>query len=458
MKTSLLRRMLWAQAFSLGIPLLIVSAVFLFFGLKGASWHYDSGLKQTSDILLAIVEEESNPEIIHRQIERLRLLDEANTYIDYMKPGEFKARYQIFDHAGKLLYHTPSAPEEPYTNLGPGFHRVTIAGEPYWVLVRENAQGRFRVVMAESLRLRHTLVWRNVMQYPSLFIILFLPIALLTWLFSRRALKPLRNLAISMEVREPGDLSPLNPQFDVKEIRSLVTALNRLLARVSDLLDSQRRFVADAAHELRTPLAVISAQAHALMQEEDPAQREAICENLQRGMERATGLVRQLLAVARLESVKPEMVNRHLDLGVLARDRTSLILPLALAKKQDLGVEGPEHLECRGDGSVIGTAIDNLLENAIRYTPIGGTITLRLGYGKSDVFLEVEDDGPGMSEEFKARAFDRFSRELGTHATGTGLGLAIVYRAVELHQGRVELGMPNQGTGLRIRLELPCAS
>jgi len=457
MKTSLLRRMLWAQAAALTILLLLLMALNVIQVYRGRSWEFDSSLKISAGALAAFLEEETDPARLRQQAERIRLLDETYTEISDAKPGEYTPRYQVFDSGGRLLYRSASAPETPYTTQEPGFHRVDVGGARYWVLVQDGAKGRLRIQVAESIQLRRVLMLRGLKQYPLVFLVLFLPMAISTWLLSRRALKPLHQLAESVEARKGGDLSPLNPPMDLKETRPLVASLNRLLARVSELIETQQRFVADAAHELRTPLAVVSTQAHALMEEADVTQRNVIAGDLKRGIERATGLVRQLLAVARLEAVKPESVHGLVDLGTLARDRTSLILPLALAKSQDLGVEGPEHLICQGNGGVLGAALDNLMENAIRYTPNGGTITLRLGDGDSGPFLEVEDDGPGMSEAFKARAFERFTRELGSHTTGTGLGLAIVHRAVELHQGRVALASPSQGTGLRVRIELPAS-
>ncbi|WLT30630.1 ATP-binding protein [Geothrix sp. PMB-07] len=455
MKTSLLRRMIWAQGISIGLLWVLQVAITLIPAYRDSSWAFDSTLRMCAAALVAFLQDENQPERIRQQAERIRVLDETFTSEDTFKTGEYHARYQIFDRDGHLLYLSPSAPVGSLAEQGTGFHRVDVQGESYRVFVQDDPSGRYRVAVAESLSMRKRLGWRFLRSTPVAFPLIFLIIAVCTWLLSRRALRPLRLLAESVERRKPGDLSPLHPAVDLKETRPLVASLNGLLSRVSELLQAQRRFVADAAHELRTPLAVVGTQAHTLIREEDAAQREAIGLDLQRGIERATGLVRQLLAVARLEAAGPELSEEVVDLAALARDRTSHILPLALAKKQDLGVEGPERLEVRGDGSVLGMAMDNLLENAIRYTPEGGTVTLRFGREEGRPCFEVEDDGPGMSEAFKARAFERFSRELGSHAVGAGLGLAIVQRAVELHRGNVAF-LPTAGpSGLRVRIELP---
>jgi two-component system sensor histidine kinase QseC len=141
-------------------------------------------------------------------------------------------------------------------------------------------------------------------------------------------------------------------------------------------------------------------------------------------------------------------------MGRLVRERVALLVPLALRQEQDLGVEGPEHLPWRVDGVMFSTALDNLLENALCYTPDGGTITLRLGQDPERFWCEVEDNGPGISAEFRERAFDRFTRAPDVTKPGAGLGLAIVQRAVELHGGSIKLLDPESGQGLLARIEL----
>ncbi|GLH71514.1 two-component sensor histidine kinase [Geothrix limicola] len=457
MKTSLLRRMIWAQALSLVTLWLIQMAVTVIPAYRSSEWHFDSSLRMCAGALVAFLGDETDPARIRLQAERVRALDETFSAEGggVVKPGEYHSRYQVFDGAGHLLYRSPSAPSVSLAGQGPGFHRLEVQGEAYRVFVEDGAGGRLRVAVAESLSFRRRLGWRLLGQTPLGFFILFVILAVCTWLYSRRALRPLRHLAETVAQRKPGDLSPLLPSMDIKETRPLVAAMNGLLARVQELIETQRRFVADAAHELRTPLAVVGTQAHTLMLETDPVRREALGQDLQHGIERATGLVRQLLGVARLEAVQPERIEGTLDLGRLARERAAHLLPLALAKGQDLGVEGPERLEIRGDAAVLAMALDNLLENAIRYTPERGIITLRLGGSDAGLFMEVEDDGPGMSEAFKARAFERFSRELGTHSVGAGLGLAIVRRAVEWHRGQVKLMPASGASGLRVRIDLP---
>jgi len=204
---------------------------------------------------------------------------------------------------------------------------------------------------------------------------------------------------------------------------------NHLFIRIQELLEAQRRLVADAAHELRTPLAVVAAQAHVLEHAQNQAQRFKASRELQQGVDRGAQVIRQLLVVARLEAREQSFERAPLDMADLAQKRVAALVPQALAKGQDLGYEGPASLAWEGDASILGSALDNLLVNALQYTPPGTTITLRLVQDIDGVLLEIEDTGPGIPAEFHESIFDRFTRLPGTQEPGTGLGLAIVRRS-----------------------------
>lgn len=450
--------MILAQAAALGVLWLLLFGFFLYAsygGMKDAG--FDDGNRMVADALVLMIQDEQDAEHIRTQAKRIQFLDEKHTLVDSLHPGEYRARYQVLDAQGRMIFHSPFAPAAPYTDLGPGFHMVRRDGEGLRVLVQDSPNGRLRVQVAESLALRRRIMWRNLEKSPITILIIFAPIALFTWLVSRRVLRPLKRLAEAVEARPPGDLRPLEPPFDIKETRPLVAALNCMFQNISELLETQRRFVADAAHSLRTPLAVLGAQIHALQCTDEPAQRVERSEALQRGLERAAAVVHQLLSVARLDGAEPVFHKTRLDLGRLARERLALLVPLALAKEQDPGVEGPERLEAEGDPAILATVLDNLLENAIKYTPRGGILTLRLREDAQWTTVEVEDNGPGMSEEFQPHAFERFARDSSSEEPGAGLGLSIVARAVELHGGQVSLHRPSSGRGLLVRILLPRA-
>ena len=455
MKRSLLKRMILAQTLVLVLTWL-ASWVILLGHVHWAKGVIDSTLDLDASALALLLQDEQDPARMALQAQRIQQLDETSATQDMeLKPGEYRSNYQIFDRAGRLLFRTAAAPERPLTESGPGFHNVEYQGRPWRVYVKEDPTHRLRVLVGQPRSVAQRIIWRAVRQSSLQNVIAFLVAALLTWVVARRALTPLHQLARTVAARNPRDLSPLSAEPDLVEARPLITAMNGLFHRVEELLESQNRFVADAAHELRTPLAVISAQAHMLERAPGPSERQLASRELQQGVERAAQLVSQLLSFARLDAADQAPAQAALDLATLAQDRVAIRVPQALARNQDLGYEGPSRLPWHGDASILTSAVDNLLGNAIRYTPPGGRITLRLAATPDGIRLEVEDTGPGIPPEFRESLFERFTRLPGTQETGSGLGLAIVHRAVALHEGRVTLNGRAGGPGLLAVIQLP---
>ncbi|WP_316676723.1 ATP-binding protein [uncultured Tolumonas sp.] len=455
MKPSLLRRMILAQGIVISLAWIVAWAIALgtlYWSKKGI---FDDTLELTGAALASILQDETDPARFQLQARRIQDLDETYTRSSDLKPGEYKGIYQIFDREGRLLFRSASAPIAPLTTVGTGFQDVSIEGHHWRVFVKTDPAGRLRVIVAQPHAIARKMIWRSILKSPIEFAVAFVILALLTWLLSRRALKPLRELASAVAARSPGDLSPLEKHAGLRETKPLITALNRLFARVEDLLETQRRFVADAAHELRTPLAVIGAQAHVVQHALDGDEREMAAKDLQQGVARAAQLVGQLLSVARLDAASPSMERAPLDLARLAQDCVGLMVSQAVARQQDLGYEGPDSLPWHGNRPALVSAVDNLLANALRYTPEGGRITLRLARMRDAACIEVEDTGPGIPPEFRALAFERFSRLPGSAGSGSGLGLAIVRRAVELHGGIVTLDAGADGMGLKATIRLP---
>lgn len=457
MKASLLRRMILAQGLVVIVLWLLTVGFILLVAFGGAgAGAVDLPSKIQATTMLALLQDEQDPARFQLQAQRMQELAETFPQYSEAKEEGYRAIFQIADGQGRLRFRSEAAPRELLTQARSGIHNLEREGILYRVRVLEAPAGHLRVLVADSITLRRRAILRAVLQQsPLQFSILFLGLAFCTWLVSRQALKPLRRLAEGVAARHPGDLSPLVGHAELLETQPLVKALNRLFQQVRSLLETQRRFTADAAHELRTPLAVIGAQAHVLLHAQDPTEREGAGRELQLGVERGAQAIRQLLSVARLEATEQALVPTSMDLATLARERVESLVPQALKKDQDLGFEGPEALPWQGDGAVLGSALDNLLMNALLYTPPGGRITLRLMPGEGDVRIEVEDTGPGILPEFLPCAFERFTRLPGNPQPGSGLGLAIVQRAVELHGGTVALANRIDGTGLLATIHLP---
>jgi two-component system sensor histidine kinase TctE len=217
-----------------------------------------------------------------------------------------------------------------------------------------------------------------------------------------------------------------------------------------------QRFIADAAHQLRTPLAVLQTQAELALRENTSPDLKTTLAQLQDSTRRATRLANQLLDHARASSDISTLNIVPLDLSALAADTTRELVPLALRHAIDLGLEAEPGIQIQGDGVLLRELLKNLIDNAIRYCPAGACITVRVSAaGSAGISLEVEDNGPGIAAAERHRVFDRFYRIPGSYTDGSGLGLAIVKEIVRLHSGKISLGEGTGGGGLKVQILLP---
>lgn len=270
------------------------------------------------------------------------------------------------------------------------------------------------------------------------------------------SLAPLARMRRQVAEREARDLSPLSAEGVPAEVQPLVHELNALFARVRGTLEAQTHFVADAAHELRSPLTALKLQLQAAERARDEAARQEAMSELRAGIERSIGLVEQLLALARLEG-QPETAREPVELEELARGVVSELLPTAHARGIDLGLATSAPVQVTSSRDALHLILRNLLDNAVKYTPAGGRVDIALGRESDGAWFAVEDSGPGIPEEELARVFDRFYRVAGSTAEGSGLGLAIVKAVAERLGADVKLTRSPTLGGLRAQVRLPDA-
>jgi len=287
-----------------------------------------------------------------------------------------------------------------------------------------------------------------------------LPLAvLLVWLALARGIAPLNVLQKRIRSRESHDLSPLDERDVPEEVSPLVRAINDLLARLDASVGAQKHFLADAAHQLKTPLAGLRTQAELAQREIDagtsgPRQLKKSLQQIARSSQRAAHMVNQLLAMARAEDKEHSARKQEVNIARLAVETVRDFVPRSLERRIDLGYEGPEGSAASQQGSapvVTGHAlllrelIRNLVDNALQYTPAGGTVTVRVvddPFGQV-VVLQVEDSGPGIAPAEREQVFQPFYRSLGTDVDGSGLGLAIVREIAAQHDAEVTLTAAN---------------
>jgi two-component system sensor histidine kinase QseC len=268
----------------------------------------------------------------------------------------------------------------------------------------------------------------------------------------RRGLLPLRRLGTALGRRSPEATQPLVLAESADELHALVDALNSLFARIGRLIDMERRFTADAAHELRTPIAAIRAQAQVALAAEDDASRHHALSATLRGCDRLTRLVEQLLVLSRLDA-RPPTDHRSVDLAALARRTIAELAPQALERRQTVALEVPRHCEVAADEMLLAVLLRNLVDNAIRYSPAGAQVTMHLTARDGRWHLAVDDSGPGLADAELGRLGERFFRVLGSGKTGSGLGWSIVRRIAEVLALRVEARRSTVLGGLCVEVE-----
>jgi signal transduction histidine kinase len=343
---------------------------------------------------------------------------------------------QIWNAGGTLVYLShPSSDLPQRATLG--FDNVrTQSGD--WRVFSIQVRGRtIQVAQPESVRreLARTHALRTLL--PVLVLLPLLGAAL--WFGAERALRPVSVVTRQVRARDPKLLTPLLEEQLPEELSPLVRALNDLLRRLSVALDAQRAFVADAAHELRSPLTALRLQIQLLDRTPDPQQHGAAKAQLAAGIERASHLVDQLLTLARSDPDASERPLVPTRLDEAAREAVAEMAPFADARGVDLGLAGAEEVTLRGDPDALRVLIRNLADNAVRYTPRGGRVDVRVQRREGEAVLEVADTGPGIPAADRERVFARFYRRLGGDERGSGLGLAIVKAAAERHSARIEL-------------------
>ncbi|HEX7381360.1 MAG TPA: ATP-binding protein [Nevskiaceae bacterium] len=336
-----------------------------------------------------------------------------------------------------------------------GWSTVRIEGTR-WRLYRIHRENRL-VTVAQPLGVRRAAANEIAVQLLLPLAVVLPLIGVLVWFGIGRGLRPLARAAETVERRSAQDLSPLPDASSPVELQPLTQALNNLMSRLDRALQTQKRFVADAAHELLTPLTAVQLQAQLLERASDPAAREDAQAELRGGLTRAIHLVRQLLALAR-QDPENALPATDIDLAGLTQGVVAGHMAQAQARGTQLAITHLSAARARGSAEDVRTLLANLVDNAIKYTPPGGIVDVSLEHTADEVIVRVEDSGPGIPEDQRAHAFDRFYRLPGLEATGTGLGLSIARRIAERHGATLTLGRSQLLAGLKVECRFRVAS
>jgi two-component system OmpR family sensor kinase len=360
---------------------------------------------------------------------------------------------QAWTHEGLRVFQSGTSADLPQ-RATLGFSDIEVDGKPYRVY---SMQTRAQVIqVAQDMQPRQAmargLAWRTVWPIVGIAPLLML----VAWAVVSASLAPVARVRRQVAAREADELAEVSEAGLPDEIRPLVHELNLLFGRVRQAFDAQKNFVAEAAHELRSPLAALRLQVQGLQRARDDATRELAVERLLAGIDRATRLVEQLLMLAR-QQARPAGGNppQTVTPAALAAQVVADLTQQAVSRHIDLGLIEADAEQARGHAEPLRILLANLVDNALKYTPEGGTVDVSVRREDGQLVLAVEDSGPGIAEADRARVLDRFYRMPGATATGSGLGLAIASAIAQLHGVTLELDRSPRLGGLRVGLRLP---
>jgi two-component system OmpR family sensor kinase len=341
------------------------------------------------------------------------------------------------------------------TTLADGLHTLEVGGETFRVLAKTTAAGE-RIAVAQEAGFRNEIARDGALRSVMPFLILVPVLLLIVADLVRKMFRPIAALSKEIDQRAEQELHPVEDRHLPVEVRPFAVAINRLLARVGQSMDSQRRFLADAAHELRSPLTALSLQAERLAEAEMSGLARERLTVLRQGIERGRNLLDQLLTLAKAQSSTDTPESPVSVQGIYRRVLEDL-MPLAEARHIDIGVEGTQDAEVWASELDMIVLVKNLVDNAIRYTPEGGTVDLSVGVSEGKAELRVQDSGPGIPLAERDRVFDPFYRTLGSEQIGTGLGLSIVQAIAHRIGADIRLDFVDEAhqTGLKVSVIAP---
>ena len=437
---------MWQRASLKQRLLALVLAAITLVWLGAAAFTYLDAREEFDEVLDAHLAQAASLLVVQASHD----LDELETeHAPLLHKYARRVAFQIWDRERQLRLHSANAPQQPLANRERGFSDNVIDGHRWRVFSTRDESGEYLIHVAERTEVRDELardIAGNLLR-PLWFSLPLL--ALLLWIAVLRGLRPLDRLAREVEQREPDNLAALNATSAPREVVPLIERLNRLFSRIDASMQKERRFTADAAHELRTPVAAIKAQAQVARAATAEAERIHALDNAILGCDRAAHLIEQLLTLARVDTLD-RGVAEPCQLRDIAAETIAALAPAALEKGVRLELLAGNNVEVRGNPGLLRVLLRNLLDNAVKHTPPGTSVQVGITQEPGAACLSVSDNGPGIPEQERDKVLERFYRPLGTQASGSGLGLSIVKRIAEVHDASLQMAPTNEGRGLRV--------
>ncbi len=410
---------------------------------------FDANLAQSAQVLFGLLKHEIEEQDDEDEDDKIIELKEHLLGHRY----EYKLAFLIRDSEGQILVRSATAPLFPTPSHDVDDKYSDYLDEHLWrVFTRK--YGKFVVQTAQRYDIREELISEIISSTLSVLLMALPLLAFLIWISVGRSFKPLEEVATDISARSPDQLQALDIDKIPLEIKALVNALNNLFILLERAFENERRFTADAAHELRTPLAGLKTQAQVAQRAIDPQQREQALQQILIGVDRATHLVTQLLSLARVDATQTMQTSR-LDMDELVRQIIIDLTEQALKKGIDLGLENTATLTMiQGNQNALYLMLRNLVENAILYTPEDGEVTVSLeNLQTSRLRVSISDNGHGIQQSLRKQIFERFYRGENQNIQGSGLGLSIAQKVAQLHNVEIQLDDVANGSGLCARID-----
>lgn len=458
-----LRRLLLVSLSSAIVLVSSISAAFSYHdGVIEANELFDAKLAHSARVLMGLVDDALLGDDMASRVEPLVISvwksQQAGRGDDLVSTQghayETKLAFQVWDEQGHLRLRSDSSPELALSAFRPGFSEPEISGERWRVFSLHSANGLW--YQAGELHAIRDEMAEDIARGTLVPLLIELPlVVLMVWLIVSWGCQTLARVTREIQQRAVDQLSPINVERAPKEIASTVRAVNHLMARLDAALARERRFTADAAHELRTPLAALQVHAENLQRASSEGQRRESSAFLQQGIQRLSRLVEQMLELSRLDPAATQREFASVSMAEVVKQVLEDQAVASVARDVELAYEVPEStVQVCGDELLLGLLVRNLVDNAVRYTPAGGQVHIRLRQDGSGAELLIEDSGPGIDAEARERVFARFHRDLGTGQSGSGLGLSIVRQVAEIHGAAISLAQSASLGGLRVSVRL----
>jgi len=453
--SSLRKKLLLLLVPPLLILILIVSSILFRFAIVEQRDAFDNALYDSAYSIYQLIQKSDD------SIENLSLPKNEKQFI--LNDQSDVIFYNVVDTTGKVLNGNNDAGLMPQTNhpeTNPYFRDGTVQNLNVRIVTtlvniqKNGVELPVFIQVAETLNKREALASNVLIDIivPQLILVLF-TIAII-WFGVERGLQPLFDLQAAVSKRSYLDLSAIELPDVPTEVMILVNSVNSLMRQLESVLNAQNRFIADAAHQLRTPLAGAQAQLELALSESKPEQHQQLLERVSASMERLSHTITQLLSLARnQQDASHNMALTPVNLNKIAQEVTTDMVPTAIKKGLDLGFEADsQKTMVLGDSKRLKEMLYNLVDNAVLYTPAGGKVTVKVQREAGEIVLSVIDNGPGIPKAEREKVFERFHRVMGTGQEGSGLGLSIVMEIAQLHQANVEIADEPRKKGLNIQV------